>query len=296
MNTRPFSNKCRSAYFSASSSETELPVEHQVHSVVASFPSSLVVRNDEEETSVSSMRAPLPVPKPIERSSFICAPSVPVAPLHAPPEPIQHTSTLAASFPNAYPILETTLPPVGWPLAPCTSLVPSSHFVDIMPEHIAPLLVIPLGVASQLVKTFGFHHHQEKIRKRIETGNVAARAAEEETLWLSGDYKRISDICGCDPRAWRSPSKFCLLLRLTEVLNGSNVPDVGKRADVVLPVIRSRRSGSSTLEEGRHVTRDLHKFQERIGLFVDSGPHIGVMPSKIKWVVVMDSEEMCPQK
>ncbi len=298
MKTKPSSNKYRSAYFSASSSESELLVEQQVHSV-ASFPSSLVVRNDEEETSISSTRMPLPVPKPIERPSSISIPSVPVVPLHAPPEPIQHPSTLTASFPSVYPLSETPLPPIGWPLAPSTSLVPPSQFFDIMPEHIVPLLVIPVGVASQLAKTFG-HHHQEKIRKRIEIGKVAAEAEEEETFWLSGDYKRVSDVCGCDPRAWRSPSKFCLLLRPTEVLNGSNVPDVGKGADVVLPVIRSRRrgTGSSILEEGRKATipmnHDLHKFQEHIGLFVDSGPHIGVMPSK-KMIVVTNSEEMHPQ-
>ncbi len=298
MKTRPSSNKYRSAYFSASSSETELLVEHQMHSV-ASFPSSLVVRNDEEEISISSTRVPLPVPKPIERPSSISIPSVPVVPLHAPPEPIQYPSTLTASFPSTYPLSETTLPPIGWPLVPSTSLAPSSQFFDVMPEHIAPLLVIPVGVASQLAKTFG-HHHQEKIRKRIEIGKVAAEAEEEETFWLSGDYKPISDVCGCDPRAWRSPSKFCLLLRPTEVLNGSNVPDVDKGADVVLPVTRSRSgTGSSTLEEGRKATvsmnRDLNKFQERIGIFVDSGPHIGIMPSK-KMIVVMNSEEIHPQR
>ncbi len=264
---------------------------------VASFPCSLVMRNDEEGTSISSTRMPpLPVPKPIERSppSSISIPPMPVVPLHAPPESIQHPPPLTTSFPSAaYPLSETPLPPIGTsllplPLIPSTPRVPSSEILDIMPEHIAPLLVIPVGVASQLAKTFG--HQQEKIKRRTGIGKSTLTEAEEETFWLSGDYKHVSDVCGCDPRAWRSPSEFCLLLRPAEALNGSNV------ADVLLPVIRSRStSGTGTLEEGIKATMlmnpALQKTQEHIDLIVDSGPHIGVMPSKMM-IVVINSQEI----
>ncbi len=301
MKTRPSSNKCQSAYFSASSSESEFHIEHQIHTV-ASFPSSLVVRNNEEETSISSARMPPPllVPKPIERSSpsSTSVPPVPVGPLHSPPEPIQRPPLLTTSFPStaAYPLSETPLPPIGTSLLPLplmlsTPRAPSSEILDIMPEDIAPLLVIPVGVASQLAKTFG-HEQQEKIKRWTGIGKATTptEAEEEDIFWLSGDYKRVSDVCGCDPRAWGSPSEFCLLLRPTETLNGSNVADVGKGADVLLPVIRSR-SITGTLEERRKATMlmnnhpALQNTQEHIDLLIDSGPHIGVMPSKIMIVV-----------
>ncbi len=251
---------------------------------VASFP-SLVVRNDEKETSTSSTRMPMPVSKPIERPPpSISIPYVPIVPLQSPPEPFQRPCPLTASFRSAYPLSETILHPIATPLLPVipstSPLIPSPQDFDLMPEHIAPLLVIPVGVASQLAKTFG--HQQEEVRRRTGIGK-AVEEDEEDTLWLSGDYKHISDVCGCDPRAWRSPSKFCLLLRPAEVSNGSNIPDVGNGADVLLPV-RCGKNGTSTLKQGKRAIMSmnptLQKIQEHIELFVESGPHIGVMPSK----------------